>query len=73
VQTPLVEKQVGDRAARDGVTAQAAREQLLLEKQPSGEFVTTEQLGALAVFLCSDSASQVRGAAWNIDGGWAAQ
>jgi 3-hydroxybutyrate dehydrogenase len=73
VQTPLVEKQVGDRAARDGVTEAAAREKLLLEKQPSGEFVTTEQLGALAVFLCSDAASQVRGAAWNIDGGWAAQ
>ena len=73
VQTPLVERQVSDRAARDGVTEAEAREQLLLEKQPSGEFVTTEQLGAMAVFLCSDAASQVRGAAWNIDGGWAAQ
>jgi 3-hydroxybutyrate dehydrogenase len=73
VRTPLVEKQVGDRAARDGVTDDVAREQLLLEKQPSGEFVTTEQLGATAVFLCSEAASQVRGAAWTIDGGWAAQ
>ncbi len=73
VQTPLVERQVADRAARDGVTEDAAREALLLEKQPSGEFVTTEQLGATAVFLCSEAASQVRGAAWNIDGGWAAQ
>ena len=73
VQTPLVEKQVSDRAVRDGVTETEAREQLLLEKQPSGEFVTTDQLGATAVFLCSDAASQVRGAAWNIDGGWAAQ
>ena len=49
------------------------RKALLLEKQPSGEFVTTEQLGAAAVFLCSESANQVRGAAWNIDGGWSAQ
>jgi 3-hydroxybutyrate dehydrogenase len=73
VQTPLVERQVTDRATRDGVTQDAAREAMLLEKQPSGEFVTTEQLGATAVFLCSDAASQVRGAAWNIDGGWAAQ
>jgi 3-hydroxybutyrate dehydrogenase len=73
VQTPLVERQVADRAARDGVSEDVAREQLLLEKQPSGEFVTTDQLGATAVFLCSDAASQVRGAAWNIDGGWTAQ
>jgi 3-hydroxybutyrate dehydrogenase len=73
VQTPLVERQVADRAARDGVGEAIAREHLLLEKQPSGEFVTTEQLGATAVFLCSDAASQVRGAAWNIDGGWTAQ
>ena len=73
VQTPLVERQVSDRAVRDGVTEAVAREQLLLEKQPSGEFVTTDQLGATAVFLCSDAANQVRGAAWNIDGGWAAQ
>jgi 3-hydroxybutyrate dehydrogenase len=73
VHTPLVQRQVDDRAVRDGVSEPAAREALLLEKQPSGEFVTTEQLGAAAVFLCSDAANQVRGAAWNIDGGWSAQ
>ena len=73
VHTPLVQRQVDDRASRDQVTEPEAREALLLEKQPSGAFVTTEQLGATAVFLCSDAASQVRGAAWNIDGGWAAQ
>ena len=71
--TPLVQRQVDARAARDGVSEPEAREALLAEKQPSGEFVTTEQLGAAAVFLCSEAASQVRGAAWNIDGGWAAQ
>ena len=73
VHTPLVQRQVDDRASRDGVTEPEAREALLLEKQPSGAFVTTEQLGATAVFLCSEAANQVRGAAWNIDGGWAAQ
>ncbi len=73
VHTPLVQRQVDARADRDGISEPAAREALLLEKQPSGEFVTTEQLGAAAVFLCSDAANQVRGAAWNIDGGWAAQ
>ena len=73
VHTPLVQRQVDDRATRDGVTEPEAREALLLEKQPSGAFVTTEQVGATAVFLCSEAANQVRGAAWNIDGGWAAQ
>jgi len=46
---------------------------LLAEKQPSLEFVTPEQLGELALFLCSDAGRQGRGAAWNMDGGWAAQ
>ncbi len=73
VLTPLVQKQVDARAARDGSSIEVAKRALLAEKQPSGEFVTPEQLGALAVFLCSDAASQVRGAAWNMDGGWAAQ
>ncbi|HEY0251851.1 MAG TPA: SDR family oxidoreductase, partial [Kofleriaceae bacterium] len=73
VQTPLVQKQVDARAEKDHVAVAVAREELLSEKQPSAEFVTTEQLGAAAVFLCSDNASQVRGAAWNIDGGWLAQ
>ena len=46
---------------------------LLAEKQPSQAFVTPQQLGELALFLCSSAAQQVRGAAWNIDGGWLAQ
>ncbi len=73
VLTPLVQRQVDDRAARDGVVESEARQALLLEKQPSGDFVTTEQLAATAMFLCSDAASQVRGATWNVDGGWIAQ
>ncbi|MDB5798616.1 MAG: bdhA [Paucimonas sp.] len=73
VLTPLVQKQVDARAAAGGLSIDEAKKGLLAEKQPSGEFVTPEQLGALAVFMCSDAASQVRGAAWNMDGGWVAQ
>jgi 3-hydroxybutyrate dehydrogenase len=73
VLTPLVQKQVDDRAARDGLSNEAAKKALLSEKQPSGEFVTPAELGALAVFFCSPAGDQVRGVAWNMDGGWAAQ
>jgi 3-hydroxybutyrate dehydrogenase len=73
VLTPLVQKQVDAHALQSGWSNEEAKKSLLAEKQPSGEFVTPEQLGALAVFLCSDAASQVRGAAWNMDGGWVAQ
>ena len=73
VLTPLVQKQVDARAAREGLSDEAAKKDLVSEKQPSGEFVTPQQLGALAVFLCSEAAVQVRGAAWNMDGGWTAQ
>jgi len=50
-----------------------ARHDLLAEKQPSLDFVTPTQLGAMALFLCSEAGDQVRGAAWNMDGGWAAR
>jgi 3-hydroxybutyrate dehydrogenase len=73
VLTPLVQKQIEARAAQQGISKEEAKKQLLGEKQPSGEFVTPEQLGELAVFLSSDAAIQVRGAAWNMDGGWLAQ
>jgi 3-hydroxybutyrate dehydrogenase len=73
VLTPLVQKQVDARAHDKSLSQEAAKHELLIEKQPSAEFVTPEQLGELAVFLCSSAASQVRGAAWNMDGGWAAQ
>ena len=73
VLTPLVQKQVDDRAAREGIANDDAKKALLAEKQPSGEFVTPEELGALAVFFCSPAGDQVRGVAWNMDGGWAAQ
>ncbi|MEN5202191.1 3-hydroxybutyrate dehydrogenase [Pseudomonas wadenswilerensis] len=72
VLTPLVQKQIDDRAA-NGVDPQQAQHDLLAEKQPSLAFVTPEHLGELVLFLCSEAGSQVRGAAWNIDGGWLAQ
>lgn len=72
VLTPLVQKQIDDRAA-SGVDPQQAQHDLLAEKQPSLEFVTPPQLGELVLFLCSEAGSQVRGAAWNVDGGWLAQ
>lgn len=72
VLTPLVQQQIDKRIA-EGVDPEQASAQLLAEKQPSGEFVTPQQLGEMALFLCSDAAAQVRGAAWNMDGGWVAQ
>jgi 3-hydroxybutyrate dehydrogenase len=73
VLTPLVEKQIEGNAKRDRISLGEAKERLLAEKQPSKEFATPEQVGALALFLCSESASQIRGAALPIDGGWTAQ
>jgi 3-hydroxybutyrate dehydrogenase len=69
----LVEKQIADRAKSEKVSIDEAKIELLAEKQPSQEFATPEQLGALAVFLCSDAAAQMRGAALPVDGGWLAQ
>jgi 3-hydroxybutyrate dehydrogenase len=73
VLTPLVQKQVDARAQKDGISNDEAKTRLLGDKQPSLQFVTPEQLGALAVFLSSPAADQVRGVAWNMDGGWVAQ
>lgn len=72
VLTPLVQQQIDKRIA-EGAAPDVARDALLAEKQPSREFVTPKQLGELALFLCSDGAAQVRGVAWNMDGGWVAQ
>jgi 3-hydroxybutyrate dehydrogenase len=73
VLTPLVQKQIDARAAREGISLEQAKRDLLAEKQPSGEFATPEQIGALCVFLCSDGAAQMRGVALPVDGGWLAQ
>ena len=73
VLTPLVQKQVDARAAAGGISNEAATAQLLGEKEPSLQFTTPEELGALAVFFCSPAGNNVRGVAWNMDGGWTAQ
>jgi 3-hydroxybutyrate dehydrogenase len=73
VLTPLVQKQIDDLAAREKIPTDDAKMRLLGEKQPSHEFVTPEQIAACAVFLCSDAAAQIRGAALPVDGGWTAQ
>ena len=73
VLTPLVERQIEARAAERGVSIEAARRDLLGEKQPSGQFVTPAQIGESVIFLCSEAAAQMTGAALAIDGGWTAQ
>jgi 3-hydroxybutyrate dehydrogenase len=73
VLTALVQKQVDAKAAAQGISNEEAKKQLLAEKEPSLQFTTPEELGELAVFFCSDAAKNVRGVAWNMDGGWAAQ
>ena len=69
VLTPLVQKQIDDLAAREKLTPDVARARLLGKKQPSREFATPEQIGALSVFLCSDAAGAITGQAIAVDGG----
>ncbi|MBN9565699.1 MAG: 3-hydroxybutyrate dehydrogenase [Alphaproteobacteria bacterium] len=71
--TPLVAKQIEDRAKASGKTFEEEKLALLLEKQPSGEFASVEQIASLVAYLCSDDAGQIRGAAITMDGGWTAQ
>ena len=72
VLTPLVEKQIPDTAKARGISEEAVVRDVLLSAQMTKEFVTVEQLGALAVFLCSDGAAQITGTAMPVDGGWTA-
>jgi 3-hydroxybutyrate dehydrogenase len=73
VLTPLVKKQIDDRATREHLSPDVAKVKLLGEKQPSLEFATPEEIGATALFLCSPAAAQIRGIALPVDGGWTAQ
>lgn len=73
VLTPLVQKQVDAKATALGISNDEATRLLLGEKEPSMQFTTPEELGALAVFFCSPAGNNVRGVAWNMDGGWVAQ
>jgi 3-hydroxybutyrate dehydrogenase len=73
VLTPLVQKQVDAKAEAQGLSDEQAKRQLLAEKEPSLQFTTPEELGALAVFFCSPAAKNTTGVAWAMDGGWTAQ
>jgi 3-hydroxybutyrate dehydrogenase len=73
VLTPLVQKQIDAKAAAQGISGEAARADLLREKQPSGDFATPEQIGQTVLFLCSGAAAQITGSAIALDGGWLAQ
>jgi 3-hydroxybutyrate dehydrogenase len=73
VLTPLVQKQIDARAAKEGLPVDQAKRELLAEKQPSLQFTTPEELGELTVFLCSPAGANIKGVAWAVDGGWTAQ
>lgn len=73
VLTPLVARQIEARAENEKVSVAEAQIGLLSEKQPSREFATAEQIGGMCLFLCSEDAAQVTGAALTVDGGWSAQ
>jgi 3-hydroxybutyrate dehydrogenase len=73
VLTPLVEKQLRDRAEKAGKTIEQETHDLVAEKQPMVKFTTPEQIGGLTVFLCSDAAATITGTPLSIDGGWIAQ
>jgi len=73
VLTPLVEAQIPDTAKARGISEDEVKRNVILEAQPTKEFVTTEQIGALTVFLCGDHAAQINGASLPMDGGWTAK
>jgi 3-hydroxybutyrate dehydrogenase len=73
VLTPLVQRQIDNNAARDNITLEQAKINLLSEKQPSLRFVQPEQIGATVAFLASDAASNITGTTISIDGGWTAR
>jgi len=72
VWTPLVEKQIPDTMKARNMTEEQVKQEVLLAAQPTKQFVTVDQVAALAVFLCSDAASQITGSNISIDGGWTA-
>jgi 3-hydroxybutyrate dehydrogenase len=73
VWTSLVENQIPDTMAARGMTREQVMNDVLLAKQPTKTFVQPEEVGAIAVFLCSAAAGNVTGANWSIDGGWTAE
>ncbi len=72
VKTPLVDKQIGDQAKARGISEEDVVKNVILGAQPTKQFTTVEDVGALAVFLCSDAAKNITGSIIPIDGGWTA-
>ncbi len=72
VLTPLVEAQIPDTMAKYDMSREEVIKKVMLERQPSKEFATVEQLGGTVVFLCSDAAAQITGTTISVDGGWTA-
>ena len=72
VLTPIVEKQIPDQMAVHNMSREDVIAKVMLQRQPSGEFATVEQMGGTAVFLCSDAAAQITGTSISVDGGWTA-
>ncbi|PRD43891.1 3-hydroxybutyrate dehydrogenase [Phyllobacterium phragmitis] len=73
VLTPLVETQITDQMKARDMDRETVIREIMLDKQPTKQFVTTEQIGALAAFLCTDNAAQINGTALSVDGGWTAE
>ncbi len=73
VHTPLVEKQIVDRAKEAGISRDKSIKDFFLAPQPTREFVTVDQVAGMALFLCSPAADQITGAQFSIDGGWTAR
>lgn len=72
VLTPLVESQIPDTMKQYGMNRETVIRDVLLERQPSKQFATTEQIGGCVAFLCSDAAEQITGTTLSVDGGWTA-
>ena len=72
VLTPLVENQIGDQMKVHNLPREQVVRDVMLQRQPTKQFVTVEDIGAMTVFLCSDAAAQITGTALSVDGGWTA-
>ena len=72
VLTPLVEAQIPDQMKTHGMEREEVIREVMLERQPSKEFASVEQIGGTTAFLCTDAASQITGTTISVDGGWTA-